>query len=571
VPRRSTVQRPGVTVAMMSAVLPARVASSPHLPSAVRALVVDEDAALRPAVRLLLEGLGIAQVQQVGDPVRAIRMMEVEVFDLVLCEASFHSTMDGSQVLEYVRTRRLLAPSAAFLLMGAEAIRSLIASAREWQPDGFVLKPLTASALGPRIEHALRRRAIHAPLFAAADARDPEAMLANARRLAEEAGGASLELLRWQAQALIDLGRFGQVREVCDRALSLRADLPWTAVALAHCERAERRADDAIRRLRNTVRFHPAAGEAYDLLIDLLQETGQLEPALAVARQALEQLSSTQRLRALGELALAHGELAQAETCYTELIRRTSSSLTHSPLDTCMLGQVFVDRGAADKALRTVRAVDGEADTPSRALAAAVQAQAHVAQGDADASEAAARTALDLATGSEPTETVLLLVARGAFAAGLHEAGRRVAERAVALRPRAHGPSALARRVLTDAGFEPEAFVRDVRDLPAVPPAAAPGVMPPDAGTTAAADVAEALAALHRARFEEALAHVARARSKLPANPMVLMAAVQVQMLRMRAKGFDAACAADVRRCLAELDRQISGDERVFTSLQASD
>ena len=35
--------------------------------------------------------------------------------------------------------------------------------------------------------------------IAAVDARDPEAMLAHARRLAEEAGGASLELLRWQA------------------------------------------------------------------------------------------------------------------------------------------------------------------------------------------------------------------------------------------------------------------------------------------------------------------------------------------------------------------------------------
>ncbi|MCX7231492.1 MAG: response regulator [Burkholderiales bacterium] len=555
----------------MSVVLPAPVTARPQLPSAVRALVVDEDAALRPAVRLLLQGLGIAQVQQVGDPVRAIRMMEVEAFDLVLCEASFRSTMDGSQVLEYVRTRRLLAPSAAFLLMSAEVMRSLVASAREWQPDGFVLKPLTASAVGPRIEHVLRRRAIHAPLFAAADARDPEAMLAHARRLAEQAGSTSLELLRWQARALIDLGRFGQVREVCDKAMALRADLPWTAVALAHCERAERRTDDAIRRLRNTVRFQPAAGEAYDLLIELLQETGQVERALEVARQALEQLSSTQRLRALGELALAHGELAQAEACYTEVIRSTSNSLTRRPLDTCMLGQVFVDRGAADKALRTVGAVDGEADTPSRALAAAVQAQAHDAQGDAGASEAAARTALDLAIASELTETVLLLVAQGAFAAGLHEDGRRMAERAVALRPRAHGPGALARRVLTDAGFDPEAFVRDVSELPAAPPAAAPGARSPDGGTTAAADVAEALAALHRARFDEALAHVLRAREKLPANPVVLLAVVQVRTLRMRAKGFDAASAADVRRCLAELDRQIPGDERVFTGMPTGD
>jgi len=44
----------------------------------------------------------------------------------------------------------------------------------------------------------------------------------------------------------------------------------------------------------------------------------------------------------------------------------------------------------------------------------------------------------------------------------------------------------------------------------------------------------------------------------------VLMAAVQVQMLRMRAKGFDPASADDVRACLAELDRQIPGERRIF-------
>jgi DNA-binding NarL/FixJ family response regulator/predicted negative regulator of RcsB-dependent stress response len=579
VPCRSTAPRPRVNAAGMSAVLSASVPPRPHDRSAVRALIVDEHAATRVAVRGLLQGLGIEQVQQAGDPIRAIRMMEFEAFDLVLCEANFRSQMDGSQVLEYVRTRRLLAPAAAFLLMSAEAMRSLVASARDWQPDGFVLKPLTAAALGPRIEHALRRRATHAPLFEAAEAGDPETTLAHARRLAAEAGGSSLELLRWQARALIDLGRFHEVREVCDTALELRADLAWAAVALAHCERAESRVDEAILRLRATVRLHPASGEAYDLLIDLLQEQGQTARALAVARQALEQLSTTQRLRSLGEIALAQGELEQAEACYTELIRRTSSSLTRSPLDTCMLGQVFVDRGAADKALRVVSTVEGEVDLPSRALAAAVQAQAHVVQGDPVASEAAARRAVGLASGSESGETVLLLVAHGAFAAGLHDEGRRTAERAVALRRRARGPCALARRVLTEAGIEPEAFARDASPLPeplqaVIEGAAAPGqtaahapVAAPAGGGTAADDVAQAMASLHRARFDDAMWHIASAREKLPSNPMVLMAAVQVQMLRMRAKGFDPASAEDVRGCLAELDRQIPGERRVFPAM----
>ncbi|MFM1990999.1 MAG: hypothetical protein RJA99_3956 [Pseudomonadota bacterium] len=585
----------------MSAVFASPSSQRPPAPPRVRALVVDENAAARSAVKGLLLTLGIEAVQQAADPIRAIRLMEVEAFDLVLCDAHFRSQMDGSQVLEYVRTRRLLAPSAAFVLMGAEAMRSLVAQAREWQPDGFVLKPLTAAALGPRIEQALRRRRTYAPLYEADDRGDAARVLEYARGLAMEAGGASVELLRWQAQALVDLGRFGQAREICEQAIAMRADLPWAAVALAHCERHEGRLVDAVARLRATIRLHPSCGEAYDLLIDVLQEQGHVARALAVAKSALEQLSTTQRLRALGEIALAQGEFEQAEECYAELVRRTSSSLTRSPIDTAMLGQVFVSRGAADKALRVAKSVENEPDASSRALAAAVQAQAHSVQGDPTASEEAARRALTLATASEPPESVLLLVAHGAFAAGLHDEGRRVAERAVRLRRRAKGPGALARKVLADAGIEPEAFAKaaaataprgDGAPVAADDGHAVDGSHDADrtrqaastvgageqdgtgmaAGTpagegSAADDVAAALAALHGARFDDALRAVTRAREKLPHNPMVLMAAVQVQLLRMRARGHDAAGAADVRACLAELDAQIPGDERVLPSL----
>jgi tetratricopeptide (TPR) repeat protein len=604
-------------------------------PSTVRALVVDENAASRTAVKGLLQSLGIEQVQQAGDPVRAIRLMELEAFSLVMCEAQFRAQMDGSQVLEFVRTRRLLSPSAAFILMSGEAQRSLVASAREWQPDGFVLKPLTAAALGPRIDQALNRRRLYAPLFEAADRNDPQKVLQHARELGQQTGGASLELLRWQAKALIDLGRYAQVREVCDRALELRNDVPWADVGLAHWERGEGRFEEAIHRLRSTVRAHPSCSEAYDLLVDMLQEQGQVARAMTVARQALEQLSTTQRLRTLGEIAYAQGELEVAEECYTELIRRTSTSLTRTALDTGMLGQVFVTRGASDKALRVVASVEDDPDGPSRALVAAVQAQAHSARGDPRSSEAAARRALAITAATQQPENVLLLVAQGAFAAGLPDEARRVAERALAQRKHATGPGALARKVLTDAGFEPETFARAVTGkapfaealigglmgatpaAPATPPEPAPAAptsasipMPaasatpsgrdggpprmagtskrtplatkpyghagaanagddePMTSTTASEDVAHALEALHKARFDDAWNHVSRARRKLPANPMVLMAAVQVQMLKMRAQGFDDESAQDVRRCLAALDKQIPGDERVFPVIE---
>jgi hypothetical protein len=87
-----------------------------------------------------------------------------------------------------------------------------------------------------------------------------------------------------------------------------------------------------------------------------------------------------------------------------------------------------------------------------------------------------------------------------------------------------------------------------------------------DRERTVSADLDAALDALHQARFDEALGHVERARRRLPANPLVLMTAVQVYMLSMHARGFDPDTAREVRRCLGEVDRQIPGSQRVFAS-----
>jgi hypothetical protein len=77
-------------------------------------------------------------------------------------------------------------------------------------------------------------------------------------------------------------------------------------------------------------------------------------------------------------------------------------------------------------------------------------------------------------------------------------------------------------------------------------------------------DIQEAMDCLHQARFDEAAEHIDRARERLPKNPMVLLATVQVYLLRMHAKGFDEESAQQVRQCLAEVDRQIPGDRRIF-------
>jgi tetratricopeptide (TPR) repeat protein len=611
--------------------------------SRVRALIIDENATARQALRNLLTASGIGQVQQAGDPIRGIRMMESERFGLVLCELKFRAQMDGLQVLEYVRTRRLLDPAAAFVMVSGDADRGAVAAAREWQPDGFVLKPLSAESLAPRIEQALRRRALLAPIYSAAERGDPLGVLAFAEQVVTPvAEGTSLELMRWRTQALVDLRRFEEARVLAEQALSVRADLPWAALAIAHADRAAGCTQEACERLRATIAAHPLFGGAYDLLVEILQAQGRTGQALEVARSALEQIATSRRARTLGELAFAHGEFELAEKCYADVIKKTSTSLTRSALDVGMLGQVFLGQGESDKALRLVTnpTLETSGDAPSQALAASVQAQAHAAKGDLDEAAAAARRALALASSGEPTGSVALLVARGAFSAGLREEAEDLVRRTMAdaeSSGAAGASGALARKVIGEAGLDPGAFGLqdepedpapaeiDDADAPAAEEADAPAADDPgrhpaprasdaapaaprardaapaprtrdpgpaDAGGApardsymrhvsdapavsaaeaaaafAAACVERALSAMHEARFDEAVRQLDRAIDRQPDAPAVLMASVQIHLSRMQAQGFDEAAAAEVRRCLAALDRRIPGERRVFPGL----
>lgn len=524
--------------------------------SRVRALVIDENNAARKVMRDLLTGMGIGQVLQSTDPVRAIRQIEQERFGLVLCEWRFHSPVNGGQVLEYLRTRRLLAPGAAFVLVSSEASRPMLAAAQEWSPDGFILKPLTPAALTPRIEAALRRRAEFAGIHEAAERADWSAVLVRLEKVVAHAGGPTLETLRWQAQALLELGRHDEAAAVCRQALSMKDGLPWAELGLARIDRAAGRIDGAFERARAVARANPYFGGAYDLMIAIHQERGEAAEATAVAQAALKQLATAQRARTLGEVAYAAGELELAEQTYADLVRRNSASPTRSGLDVGMLGQVLVAQGEADKALQLLSDSQGElaGDVQSQAVAASVAAQAHVVRGDADAAEANARRAIELAGATETVdEKVALLVAQGAFRAGLRGEGEALVAQAV---KDASAPSPFALKVMGDVGLAPAALD---------PGASAERAREVAAGDTPVADdIQQALAHLHAARFDEAVRCADQAREKLPGNPMVLMTTVQAHLLRMRARGYDLDSARLVRRCLVEIDRQIPGDDRVF-------
>lgn len=576
-----------------------------------RALIVDEQPGARHALRDVIVEMGIRQVDTARDPLQAIERIEAEPYPLVLSEVSFRGPVSGTQLMEVIRTRRLLPADAAFVLVVSEASRSLVATTSEWQPDALLLKPVVHAVVAPRIEQAIRRRVAYAPVHAASMKDDPAELLATVDALIARLGAPSIELLKWRTQALLAMGKLDEAQRSAEQALNQRRPLPWAQVAVAQVAHAQGLHDHAQAILEALIEADPYQGGAYDLLIKVHQAAGRSDQALAVARAAVKPLSTASRLRTLGEMAYAQDDLELAETCYSTLIQKTGATPVRSALDVGMLGQVLVTQGQASEALDLVSGTRTQwfEDPASQALAASVAAQAHGLRGDHENARTHARRALELAALEPASSGVGLLVAQGALTAGLGDEALALMHQILGHDPVSQVHSQpMAARVLRRAGFAvPEAAgpgpsgvsLRPHRlgaegvgkatpDEPRggyMQPAASPSPKAPEALQPAkprqpplqntdsihaqvAVQLQESEECLQKGHHAKAVEHAEAALARSPDHPLALLAVVRSQLLRMQAQGYDEAAAMEVQDCLRALERLIPGAAgRIFKGL----
>src|SRR5450830_1256592 len=126
--------------------------------SKLRALVIDDQAGMRQNMRLHLGQLGMTRVDQAGTPDEAIQYVEINNYDVVVCDYNLNKETNGQHLLEFFRSRNMLPESTIFIMVTAETSYSSVAGAAEFKPDAYMIKPLTATKLAQRIERMLDKQ-----------------------------------------------------------------------------------------------------------------------------------------------------------------------------------------------------------------------------------------------------------------------------------------------------------------------------------------------------------------------------------------------------------------------------
>jgi tetratricopeptide (TPR) repeat protein len=513
----------------------------------LRALVVDDMQNMRQNIRTQLGQLGIEHVDQAATPDEAIRHIRNTSYDVIVCDYNLNKETNGQQMLEFLRSQNMLSPTAMFFMVTAESSYDSVASTAEFQPDAYMVKPLTGGRIADRIERLLDKQQALKPITDRLQKKDLMGAIAECDKVQKTDPKWTVDIVKIKAKAALDLGNIDDARAVYVQALALRNDLVWARLGVARCNQAAGKLDEAKAIVQELLEKNTQSIGAYDLLAQIAEAQGNDQEALDALNKSYDVIPSARRSRLVGDAAYRVGNLDQARTAFGKALSHTRGSLTAQASDALSLAQVHADAGDPTQALTVLSAAakDHQDDPVFVTKQAIIAAQSFAKLGDTKSAKAAFESAKE-AAGDVRADMTTLALAKAAFCIGLDDEGSRIMSKAIKADHENTRLVEFARQILKTTGKEN--LIEKVVD---------------DSISQGTLIVDEASRLMRNGQFDESLAKLEEAMNATPENTGVLLAAAQLHLLWMSQKGLDRAYVDKVNGYLAQLDVLMPNSDRV--------
>jgi two-component system chemotaxis response regulator CheY len=116
----------------------------------MKVLVVDDFPTMRRIIKNILRQLGINNISEAEDGVKAVAILEIDKFDLIISDWNMPN-MTGIELLRHVRGSEHL-KEIPFLMVTAEAQQENIIEAVKAKVSNYIVKPFTADTLNEKME-----------------------------------------------------------------------------------------------------------------------------------------------------------------------------------------------------------------------------------------------------------------------------------------------------------------------------------------------------------------------------------------------------------------------------------
>lgn len=293
-------------------------------------LIIDDFHEMRSIFRDIVRSIGVdfKKVSTAGNGNEAIALLKKQRFDVVLCDWNLGKGKNGQQILEEAKLRKFVDPASIWIMITAEKTSDAVTGTAEFQPDAYLIKPITAASLRTRLDRIWLKKEAFVEIYKAQKQKNySKAINLCDERLASDKVNAA-ELLRTKCDLLMSNGEFDRAKELLE-SVSEERDFPWVNTGLAKILLKNNEFDKAKRLLVESVEENPTFLEGHDLLVETLQAAGDLEGTNRALERAIKlSPNSVHRQKQLGDVALKMGNVENAEKAF----RKSVSLGVHSVL-----------------------------------------------------------------------------------------------------------------------------------------------------------------------------------------------------------------------------------------------
>ncbi|CAB9493991.1 MULTISPECIES: response regulator [Alteromonas] len=122
-------------------------------------LIVEDQRPFLLLLKGLMHSMGASDVVTKSSAEQAVSLCKKHKFDIVICDLHLGAdTKNGYELIEELRTRRLINPTSVFILISADSARPVVLGSIERRPDDFLIKPFSQVQLKSRIVRAWQKR-----------------------------------------------------------------------------------------------------------------------------------------------------------------------------------------------------------------------------------------------------------------------------------------------------------------------------------------------------------------------------------------------------------------------------
>jgi cytochrome c-type biogenesis protein CcmH/NrfG len=274
-----------------------------------KALVVDGNPISRSILVTQLREFGVGSVTQCTKLSDARLKLELNAYDVVVCEQYFErEEMTGQDLLDDLRRNQLLPFFTVFVMVTSEASYAKVAEAAESALDAYLLKPHTAAGLAARIDLARSRKHALKDIFTAIEAED----FGRAATLCKERFDARsdywLYAARIGAELMLRGGLHNEAQQLYEAVVAAKT-LPWARLGVARAQLEAGQPKRASTTLQALIDAEPEYSDAYDVMGRAQFEQGDFESALNTFKMSTQLTpSSVNRLLKHGMLAYYKGD-----------------------------------------------------------------------------------------------------------------------------------------------------------------------------------------------------------------------------------------------------------------------